>query len=151
MTDLEFRILAAVLKLRRFTGEQLAAESGINSNSIRSWLRRNPQRVTQQKSPPDGHAGRGRPRAVWHLRPEMESEMRTQLERAYPLGAAAPSFNLETTGYLRDLNVIEEYVDSWRTATKRHFDDVADMNRAAAQSRNRRSRGGRCWKTGSSG
>lgn len=135
MTDLEFRILAAALKLRRFTGEQLAAESGVKSNSIRSWLRRNPQRVTQQKSTPDGHAGPGRPRVVWHLRPEMESEMRTQLEHAYPLGAAVPSFNLETTGYLRDLNVIEEYVDSWRSATRRRFDEVAEMNRTAAQSR----------------
>jgi hypothetical protein len=135
VTDLEFRILAAVLKLRRFTSERLAAESGINSNSIRSWLRRNPQRVTQQKSLPDGNAGRGRPRAIWHLRPEMESEMRTQLERAYPLDAAVPSFNLEAAGYLRDLKVIEEYVDSWRTATKRHFADVADMNHTAAQSR----------------
>jgi hypothetical protein len=134
VTDLEFRILAAVLKLRRFTSERLATESGINSNSVRSWLRRNPQRVTQQKAPPDGHPGRGRPRVVWHLRPEMESEMRTQLERAYPLDAAVPSFNLETAGYLRDLNVIEEYVDSWRAATKRHFADVADMNRTAAQS-----------------
>jgi len=65
----------------------------------------------------------------------MELEMRAQLERAYPLGAAVPSFNLETAGYLRDLDVIEEYVDSWRTATRRHFGDVADMNRAAAQSR----------------
>jgi hypothetical protein len=135
VTDLEFRILATVLRLRSFTSERLAAESGINSNSVRSWLRRNPQWITRQQSPPDGNVGRGRPRAVWHLRPEMESEMRTQLERAYPLDAAVPSFNLESAGYLRDLKVIEEYVDCWRTATKRHFADVADMNRTAAQSR----------------
>nr|WP_294501341.1 hypothetical protein [uncultured Rhodopila sp.] len=135
MTDLELRLLANALKLRRFTSDRLAAESGVNVHSARSWLRRNPHIVNQQQPTGIGEAGRGRPRAVWQLRPEMDLELRAQLERAYPLGAPVPSFSLETAGYLRDLKVIEEYIESWRAAAKRNLADDADMSRAAAQSR----------------
>lgn len=136
MTDLELRLLAIALKLRRFTSDRLAAESGVNVHSARSWLRRNPQIVSQQQpTTTSGGAGRGRPRALWQLRPEMELDMRAQLERAYPLGASIPSFSLEATGYLRDLKVIEEHLDSWRAAARHNLADIADMSRAAAQSR----------------
>jgi hypothetical protein len=135
MTELELRLLAIALKLRRFTSDRLAAESGVNPHSARSWLRRNPQLVTQQQPITGAGAGRGRPRTLWQLRPEMELEMRAQLERAYPLGASVPSFSLETAGYLRDLTVIEEYLDSWRAAAGRNFGEAADISRAAAQSR----------------
>jgi hypothetical protein len=65
----------------------------------------------------------------------MEPELRAHLERAYPLGASVPSFSLENNGYLGDLKVIEEYLDSWRAAIRRKLTDVADISRASAQNR----------------
>jgi hypothetical protein len=134
MTDVELRLLATALKLRRFASDRLAKGSGVNENSARSWLRRNPQFVTRLQ-PPGSGPRRGRPRALWQLRPEMELEVRSQLERAYPLGASVPSFSLETAGYYRDLKVIEEYLDSRRAAARRELVDVSELSGAAARSR----------------
>lgn len=119
MANEELRLAGSALTLRRFTAQDLSSFSQVNHNTARAWIQRNSERLESVAAPTGAGRGRGRPKAVWRLKPDAIGALQTHLDQIQAVIAG----KADDVG--PQIDDVEAQYETWLAAERTHDPSAA--------------------------